>query len=173
MMRFARGNVEAQIELARSEGVRADLSGLDLSGLNLSEMDLSWSTFEGSNCEDLDFSESNISSCNFYNDNLSGAVLYNTNLHGTYWIGLVIERIFGDTFYLIPTPSGWEIQVGTFSGSPENLYPGNIRASDFSIDEKKMREGIEAIHSLCELHMRNNAQLMEELRQHWKRYQSW
>lgn len=143
MSTLTRADVEARIQDARDSGHCLDLAGLDLSDLDLSDLDL-WR-----------------------------ADLRRADLRGALWGGLVIDCLPSGRVYLIPTPDGWHMHVGCWDGTPDQLRSLIAQDEDWPEAEgaeiTRRRPYLEATLALCEVHMADHADVIDDLRKKWGR----
>lgn len=115
----------------------------------------------------LDLSERDLSGLNLNHLNLRWA-----DLRGALWGGLTIDRLPSGHVYLIPTPDGWYMHVGCWDGTPDQLR--RLIAQDDGWPEAEgaeitcRRPCLEAALALCEVHMADHADVIDDLREHWK-----
>lgn len=102
-----RNDVLKIIEKARQAGEAPDLREADLAGV-----DLRWENLAGANLSGADLSGANLSGANLRDTNLR-------NVRG--WEGLQITGLHRYQILLAPTPDQWEITIGCWTGTPNDL----------------------------------------------------
>ena len=155
-----RDGVLELVEAARVKGEMPDLQGANLSGVDLSGVDLSG----------VDLQDANLRYANLRNTNLRYANLSGTSLHGAYlWGGLQITDLPSGQLTLIPTSDGWHLHVGCWDGTPDQLRA--LIAQDKGWPEaegeeiSRRRPYLEAALALCEVHMKDHQNVIEELKE--------
>ncbi|MHD0241475.1 pentapeptide repeat-containing protein [Corynebacterium diphtheriae] len=139
----------------------ANLRGVDLRGANLWGADL-----RGANLRDTDLSGADLSAADLRGANLRGANLSNCNFDG-----MQITETPSGQVTLIPTCDGWWMQVGCWEGTPAELKA--LIARDEGWPEAqgeeilRRRPYLEAVLALCEVHMADNAQVIDDLKAKW------
>ena len=142
-----------QLTTARANGERADLRGVDLSWANLSWASLSWA----------DLSWANLSKAN-----LSGADLRwaTRNAQVLHLQGLPSGEV---TFH--PTPAGWYLYVGCWSGALADFEELISQDEDWPEAEgaevARRRPSLEAVAALCKAHMDLHPHVVEKLAEKW------
>ncbi|MBC3186383.1 pentapeptide repeat-containing protein [Corynebacterium sp. zg-331] len=161
MSTLTRADIKARIQEAHDNDRPLDLSNQDLSGLDLSHLalrgaNLQWADLRWANLRDAD---------------LRDTALRWTNLWGAYWDGLVIERLPSGQVYLVPTPDGWHMRVGCWDGTPSQLRTLIAQDDDWPEAEgneiPRRRPYLEAALTLCEVHMADQADVIDQLRELW------
>lgn len=174
--RLTRNEVLEAVRQAREFGECPDLSGANLSGADLRDADLSDADLWRANLRDTDLRDAylhgaNLSGANLRGANLSGANLRSANLRGIFWGGLQITELPSGQLTLIPTSDGWQIQLGCWSGTPDQLRAliaqdnGWPEAEGDEIDRR--RPYLEAALALCEVHMADHASVIDDLKKRW------
>ena len=137
-----------QLTTARANGERADLRGVDLSWVDLHKADLS-----GANLRKADLHKAD----------LSGATKNAQVLHLQ---GLPSGEV---TFY--PTPAGWYLYVGCWSGALADFEELISQDEDWPEAEgaevARRRPSLEAVAALCKAHMDLHPHVVEKLAEKW------
>ena len=87
---------------------------------------------------------------------------------GAFLGGLQITELPSGQLTLIPTSDGWRIQLGCWSGTPDQLRAliaqdnGWPEAEGDEIDRR--RPYLEAALALCEVHMADHARVIDDLK---------
>ena len=119
----------------------ADLRGADLRGANLGGADLTYADLRGA------------------------------NLRGTNWNGLQITGLPSGQIVLTPTPDGWELRVGCWTGAIDRLR--DIIAQDEGWPEAegaeitRRRPGLQAAMALGDAHIAVHPNVINELEAKW------
>lgn len=108
---------------------------------------------------------------NLWGANLWGAGLRGANLLNCDFAGLQITETPSGQVALIPTCDGWWMQVGCWEGTPEELKA--LIAQDEGWPEARgeeilrRRPYLEAVLALCEVHMADHTQVIDDLKAKW------
>jgi Pentapeptide repeats (8 copies) len=103
--------------------------------------------------------------------NLWSADLRGANLRGALWEGLIILGMPSGEAIFTPTPGGWTLRVGCWSGTIESLR--TLISSDEDWPEargdetSRRRPYLEATIALCEAHTTANPDLITTLATKW------
>ena len=149
----------------------ADLHGGDLSGVDLRGADLSGANLCGADLHGGDLSGVDLRGADLSGANLCGADLYEANLCGGLWDGLCIDGIHPYRCLLAPTPDGWEVTVGCWSGTVTELR--SLIASDDGWPEAtgeqiaERRPPLSAFCDLCDVHMAAHPSVIVNLAARW------
>ncbi|CAB1000403.1 pentapeptide repeat-containing protein [Corynebacterium diphtheriae] len=166
MARLSREEVEKIIEKAREENKIPDLRGPDLRGANLWGADLRDADLRGANLWGADLRSARLRGANLCSANLRDANLSNCNFDG-----MQITETPSGQITLIPTCKGWWMQVGCWEGTPEELKA--LIAQDEGWPEAcgkevlRRRPYLEAVLALCEVHMADHRQVIDDLKERW------
>lgn len=139
----------------------ADLRYADLRGVYLTDADL-----RGAYLTDADLWGADLSGAN-----LSGANLRGADLYGAYWEGLQITGLPSGQIVLTPTPDGWELRVGCWTGTIDGLH--TLIAQDEGWPEAKGQEitrrrpGLQAALALIDAHIALHPSVINELKTKW------
>ena len=170
----------AELLEARAKGLRpsapgadlryADLRYADLSGADLGEADLRRAKLRHANLSGAD-----LSGADLWNADLRGADLWNANLSGTGLRNAGIVAL-GETpsgwSCISPTPQGWRMQVGCWSGSPDDLWALIAEDDDWPEAEgdevARRRPYLELILAHADLIMAEHPTLIDELARKWE-----
>ena len=155
-----RDDVVRIVAEARDAVVSPDLRGADLQGANLRGADLQGADLH---CADL------------HGANLQGANLRGADLHGAMGdaLGLLlsVQGLPSGRAALFPTPAGWQLQVGCWEGTVDDLSA--LIASDEGWPEAEgdecaeRRPGLEALIAMCRAHIAARPRVVPELAQRW------
>ena len=139
---------------------KADLSGADLSGADLSGADLYRANLSGANLSGADLSGADLSGADLYRANLSGANLI-----------LSVTGLPSGHAILTPTPQGWALRVGCWTGTIGGLR--EMIAKDTGWPEAtgdeilKRRPGLELLAALCDDHAKRNQNALDAIIAKW------
>lgn len=186
MARMTRAEVEKIVAKARAENKTpnlqganlwvtnlrfADLRGVDLQAAKLRGADLQGANLQGANLQGADLQHANLQGASLRFADLQGADLRFADLHDCAWDGLqIIQPSYGQII-LTPTRKGWQIRIGRWYGTPEELK--TIISKDDGWIETGGDENhlpcayLETVLTLCEAHMKNNAKIIEDLKAKW------
>lgn len=89
-------------DLRWADLVGANLIGANLSRANLRGADLSWANLSDADLRGADLSDANLSGANR-------------------WGGLRLDGLASDQVTMVPTPNGWVLSVGCWSGTVDEL----------------------------------------------------
>ena len=147
-----------QLTTARANGERADLRKADLSGADLSGADLS-----GADLRWADLSGADLSGADLRGADLRGATKNAQVLHLQ---GLPSGEV---TFH--PTPAGWYLYVGCWSGALADFEELISQDEDWPEAEgaevARRRPSLEAVAALCKAHMDLHPHVVEKLAEKW------
>ena len=202
MTRMKRGNALRAVEEARERGVRPDLRGVDLSyaylcgadlaeadlvGANLTDADLQGADLFGADLRHSDLISAHLQEADLQGENLDGANLQEAdlicanltgvdlsyaNLADTWWDGLAIDGLHPCRILLLPTPGGWRMTVGCWSGTPDELRV--LIAQDDGWPEARggeitrRRPLLEAALHVVDAHIAGHPDVIDELKERWK-----
>ena len=165
-----RDDVVRIVAEARDAVVSPDLRGANLWGANLLGADL-W----GANLQVADLRGANLQGANLQGANLRGANLQVANLRGAMGdaLGLLlsVQGLPSGRAALFPTPAGWQLQVGCWEGTVDDLSA--LIASDEGWPEAEgdecaeRRPGLEALIAMCRAHIAARPRVVPELAQRW------
>ncbi|WHU57079.1 pentapeptide repeat-containing protein [Trueperella pyogenes] len=146
---------------------RADLRGANLQDANLWRADLWGANLQDANLWRADLRGANLRGANLWDADLRGANLQN-NTSGS------ILQIFGLYPYpavLTPTPEGWQLRVGCWTGTVAGLR--YLAALDDGWPEARGEEILRrrpllyAIADICNTHIANHQGLIDWLAEKW------
>lgn len=154
----------------------ADLSFSNLVDAKMTESylvdaDLSHADLQGANLRDADLCSTDLSYANLRGADLTNTNLDDSNLSKTVWYGLRIDGLSSHQLTFTPTPEGWTLKVGCWEGTPEELH--ELIAQDegwtkaVSEEITRCRPYLENALALCEIHMKDHADHIEELKKKW------
>lgn len=145
----------------------ADLRGADLWRANLRRANLRDADLQDAVLQDADLQDADLQDANLRGANLRGANLQN-NTSGS------ILQIFGLYEYatcLTPTPVGWQLRVGCWTGTVAGLR--DLAALDDGWPEARGEEILRrrpllyAIADMCDTHIANHPDLIGRLAKKW------
>ena len=165
-----RDDVMRIVAEARDAAVSPNLRGASLRGASL----------RGANLRGADLQGANLQGADLQGANLQGADLYGANLHGANLQGamgdalgllLSVQGLPSGRAALFPTPAGWQLQVGCWEGTVDDLSA--LIASDEGWPEAEgdecaeRRPGLEALIAMCRAHIAARPRVVPELAQRW------
>ncbi|MEW6963079.1 pentapeptide repeat-containing protein, partial [Trueperella pyogenes] len=162
--------LRANLRVANLQG--ANLWGANLQGAKLWGANLQGADLQGADLQGADLLRANLRDANLQGANLQGADLQGADLQGN-TSGSILQ-IFGLHPYpavLIPTPKGWTLRVGCWRGTVADLR--KLAALDDGWPEAKGEEILRrrpllyAIADMCDAHIANHADLIEQLAEQW------
>ncbi|MDU5809264.1 MAG: pentapeptide repeat-containing protein [Finegoldia magna] len=166
-----RDDVLEIIREARYRGETPNLRKADLRGANLRKADLYGSNLRGADLHEADLRGANLHLANLRGANLYGVDLRGANLYGRLWDGLCIDGIHPYRCLLIPTPDGWRVTIGCWSGTVAELR--SLIASDDGWPEATGEQAAErrpllsAFCDLCDTHMAAHPGVIDNLAARW------
>ncbi|CAB0722300.1 pentapeptide repeat-containing protein [Corynebacterium diphtheriae] len=176
MSRLSREKVGKIVKEARKECITPDLWGADLRGANLRgadlrEADLWGADLRGADLRDVDLQSADLQAADLRGADLRGADLRDALLSYCFFGGLQISKTPSGQVTLIPTCDGWRMQVGCWSGTPAELK--DLISQDegwpvaYGKEVLRRRPYLEAALALCEAHMADHTQVIEDLKAKW------
>lgn len=169
--RLDRDDVAKLVNTAHAECKNPDLSGLDLRELNLTSFNLWGAHLREANLRGADLRDANLQFAYLRCADLRETDLRYANLRGVYWDGLQITNLPSGQLMLTPTCDGWQLRVGCWRGTPDQLR--TLIAQDEGWPEAKgeeitrRRPYLEAALTLCEVHMKDHADVIDDLKERW------
>lgn len=142
---------------ARDRGKTPDMHGADLSGADLHEANLCGADLHEADLRKADLRGVDLRGADLSWVDLRGVDLHEANLCGALWDGLCIDGLHPYRCLLVPTPDGWEVTVGCWSGTVTELRDlianddGWPEATGEQIAER--RPLLSAFCDLCDVHM--------------------
>ena len=129
--KMTRERVAEIVAAARAKGERPNLSGLDLRHLDLAGADLTGANLCGANLAHANLRDANLAHAALIGANLRGANLRGANLAGVnlrgadlrhaYLRGLFLDGLPSGDLFFIPTPEGWRLTIGCWTGTTNEL----------------------------------------------------
>lgn len=171
-----RDQVLSIVREAREAGVvpnlrNSSLSGVDLRSANLSGVDLCGADLSAANLYGASLYGSDLRHTNLRDANLRFASLRDANLYDAIWRGLRIDGLPSRQLTLTPTPYGWDLSVGCWYGTPDKLRALIAKDEGWPGAEgdeiARRRPYLQAALELCEIHMADHADYIEELKEKW------
>ncbi len=172
-----------QLTTARANGERANLSGANLSGVDLSWVDLRKADLSGANLRKADLHKADLSGADLRGANLSwanlswadlsGADLSGANLSGATKNAQVLhlQGLPSGEVTFHPTPAGWYLCVGCWSGALADFEELISQDEDWPEAEgaevARRRPSLEAVAALCKAHMDLHPHVVEKLAEKW------
>lgn len=150
---------------------KADLSGANLTRANLCWVDLRGVDLHGANLYEADLYGADLRWANLHEANLSGANLSGANLTRTAWDGFYVDGIHPYCCLLVPTPNGWTVTIGCWSGTVAELRAlisrddGWPEATGDQIAERRPR--LMAFCDLCDAHIAAHPGVIDDLAARW------
>ena len=135
----------------------ADLRNVDLRRVSLKDANLTYANLSGANLTDADLRGADLGYANLRGANLRGANLKGMNLWRADWDGLQITGLPSGQIVLIPTSDGWELHVGCWHGTIDDLR--TLIAQDEGWPEAEgeeialRRPGLQAALALIDAHV--------------------
>ena len=135
----------------------ADLRDANLLGANLTYANLTYANLSGADLLGADLWGANLSGADLRDANLRDANLRGANLWGARWNGLQITGLPSGQIVLIPTSDGWELHVGCWTGTIDDLR--TLIAQDEGWPEARgdeialRRPGLQAALALIDAHV--------------------
>ena len=169
--RLTRNEVFESVRQAREIEERPDLCRANLCGANLRDANLRRTNLWDAKLRDANLRDADLLSADLRGADLRGTNLRRTNLCGAFWGGLQITELPSGQLTLIPTTDGWWLQVGCWSGTPDQLRAliaqdnGWLEAEGDEIARR--RPYLEAALALCEVHMADRARVIDDLKKRW------
>lgn len=177
------GRVLDGIDLNRDDLRGANLSstslrGANLTGARLMGADLRWSILSKANLTFADLTGANLTEANLVWANLDVAALEGANLTGARFgdapqmnrILLTVVGLPSGDARLVPLPTGWELQIGCWKGSIDELR--TLIAQDDGWPEARgvetllRRPGLAALADLAEAFAATNQHYLDSV-SHW------
>ena len=171
------------VDLRGADLSGADLRKADLSGANLSWVDLSGANLSGANLSGANLRKADLSGANLRKADLSGAGLRWASLSGAdlRWANLSgatknaqvlhLQGLPSGEVTFHPTPAGWYLYVGCWSGALADFEELISQDEDWPEAEgaevARRRPSLEAVAALCKAHMDLHPHVVEKLAEKW------
>ena len=143
-----------------------DLRGADLHGADLSGIDLSWANLHGAYLRGVDLRGANLAGAD-----LTGADLIRANLAGAAWDGFCVDGIHPYRCLLVPTPDGWTVIIGFWTGTVAGLRALISRDDDWpEATGDQIADGrprLAAFCDLCDAHIATHPGVIDDLTTRW------
>ena len=143
-----------------------DLRGADLHGADLSGIDLSWANLHGAYLRGVDLRGANLAGAD-----LTGADLIRANLAGAAWDGFCVDGIHPYRCLLVPTPDGWTVTIGFWTGTVAGLRALISRDDDWpEATGDQIADGrprLAAFCDLCDAHIATHPGVIDDLTTRW------
>lgn len=184
---------DADVRRRLKEG-HSDLSSENLSGLNLRSLDFNkshlldvtaqetmfcrstfhYARLDRADLTDACFCYTSLRGADLRGANLTGVNFQGANLTSTLWYGLHLSGLPSGDVYFYPTPGGWVLKVGCWSGQPLELlkiaeskdpedWPG---ANSLRKIEQRFRSLLGLV-DICIDHVDRNHFAVEDLKEMW------
>ncbi len=153
-----------------------DLTGADLTGANLWRANLRYADLTDANLRYADLTGADLTGANLRGADLWGANLRDANLRGAdlwgaHWMGLQITGLPSGQIVLTPTPDGWELRVGCWVGTIDDLRTLIVQDHGWPEAEGKeierRRPGLQAVLNLIDAHIALHPNVINELKTKW------
>ena len=93
------------------------------------------------------------------------------DLRGAAWDGLAVDNLPSGNLTLVPSHLGWHIQIGCWSGTPDELRDLIAKDKDWPEAEgceiERRRPFLEAALALCQVHMDDRSEAIDQLKEKW------
>ena len=143
----------------------ANLTGVQFFGANLYRASLRWADLTGA-----DFRWANLRGAKLYGANLRGAKLYGADLRVMLWSGFYVDGLHPYRCLLIPTPEGWTVTIGCWTGTVAELRTliAGDQWPEASGDEIiRLRPLLVAFCDMCDVHMAAHPTVIDDLAEIW------
>ncbi|MDU5867846.1 MAG: pentapeptide repeat-containing protein [Cutibacterium avidum] len=148
------------IREARDRHEVPDLRRANLRGADLRRADLDGADLAGADLRDA----------NLRGANLTGAGMWGANLHLTSWEGLAIDGLHRYRCLLVPTPDGWTIIIGCWTGTVTQLrdmIAGDDWPESTGDEITHLRPRLAAFCDLCDAHIAAHPGVIDDLTARW------
>lgn len=149
----------------------ADLDEANLRYANLDGANLQGVVLYGADLQGADLKGANLRYTDLNGTNLRDADLYGANLGSSNWRGLQVTTLPSGQLTLTPTCDGWKLRVGCWKGTPDQLRDLISQDEDWPYAEGeeilRRRPYLQAALALCEVHMKDHQDVIEELKARW------
>lgn len=163
--------------LAGANILNANLTDANLTGANLTDANLAHAKLWRANLQTANLQDTNLSCADLVDTdlsyaNLKNADLWDTSLNYAKWNGLRIDCLPSNQLTLVPTPEGWDLRVNIWRGTPDQLRElmakdGEWTEADMGGEITRCRPYLEAALALCDVHMNDHADYIDELKEKW------
>ena len=149
-----------ELREARAKGLRPSAPGANLRGAYLMDAEMEDANLRGANLRHTDLRYADLRDANLWGANLADAD----------WDGLQTHGLPSGDALLIPTPDGWRVRVGCWSGTLDALAE-MVAGDDWPKSEgeeiARRRPGLEAWIALCRAHIAANPDVVPALSEKW------
>lgn len=157
-------------EWTRERVVEAVKRGESLAGQDLSGLDLSGANLRGAYLSGAYLSGANLRGANLRGAYLWGADLRGANLANTHGGIMSITGLQSGYAYIMPTPDGWRVRVGCWTGTVKELR--RMIESDSWVESNAVQREVRrpAMLALCDLfdaHKKQHKGVVKNLRIKW------
>ena len=159
------------IREARSRGETPDLSWANLRWVNLRWANLSGANLRWANLHGANLRWANLHGANLHGADLRRADLCRADLRGALWDGLYVDGLHPYRCLLVPTPDGWKITIGCWTGTVDELR--DLIARDDGWPEAtgdeiiRRRPLLSAFCDMCDVHMSAHPDVIDDLAERW------
>lgn len=144
-----------------------DFRDVDFQDADLQDADLRGADFRGADFRGADFRYADLRNANFRNVNFWEADIQGADL----WSGLRVDGLRSGQATMVPTPDGWALRVGCWTGTVDDLRTMISTDEDWPEAEgaecARRRPQLMALITLCEAHMAMYDYLIPELAERW------
>ena len=158
-----RDDVLQIVREACDHGEAPDLHGVDLRGVDLCGADLSWADLRGAYLHGANLTRADLRWAY-----LTGANLIRANLAGAAWDGFYVDGIHPYRCLLVPTPDGWTVTIGCWSGTVAGLRALISRDDDWP-EATGGRSRLAAFCDLCDAHIATHPGVIDDLTTRWSK----
>lgn len=149
---------------------RADLDGANLRAANLRGSDLDGADLDVADLRDANLGVADLRDANLRGANLTGASMWGANLHLTSWEGLAIDGLHPYRCLLVPTPGGWQVTIGCWTGTVTQLrdmIAGDDWPESTGDEITRLRPRLAAFCDLCDAHIAAHPGVIDDLTARW------
>ena len=154
--------------LAGVDLAEADLNGADLNGANLNGARLAGARLARANLFNASLAGADLTRANLRGANLTWAYLYRANLAGASWDGFYVDGIHPYRCLLVPTPDGWTVTIGFWTGTVAGLRALISRDDDWP-EATGGRLRLSAFCDLCDAHIATHPGVIDDLAARWSK----
>ena len=142
----------------------------DLRRANLRGADLRRADLDGADLAGADLRDANLRGADLRRADLDGADLAGADLHLTSWEGLAIDGLHRYRCLLVPTPDGWTIIIGCWTGTVTQLrdmIAGDDWPESTGDEITHLRPRLAAFCDLCDAHIAAHPGVIDDLTARW------
>ena len=180
-------NLIESLRTARARGERPTAPGAYLTGANLTDANLTRANLSGANLTDANLTRANLTRANLTDANLTRANLWRTNLTGADLTdadltGADLTGVRGGVLAIpcgipsgavifVPTPDGWTLRVGCWTGTVADLRTRIATDDDWpeatGNEATRRRPILAALCDLADAHIAYHANVVPALAKKW------